>query len=155
MIGFGIGSAALVRAAPEAMVFHGEEQLIPRRICRVCDAPSTMAMEYESAGGLTVCSDCATIIANVFSHVHSGRYLTWPNEALDRAVGYRKKNIPEALRWEVFERDGFACVRCGARRMLRADHKHPESAGGEATLENLQTLCHGCNSRKGARVGKA
>jgi hypothetical protein len=68
---------------------------------------------------------------------------------------YRKRPIPEDIRWEVFERDGFKCVTCGSRRFLRADHKHPERHGGLATLENLQTLCRSCNSRKGARVPSA
>jgi 5-methylcytosine-specific restriction endonuclease McrA len=52
----------------------------------------------------------------------------------------------------VFERDDFRCLKCGSRRNLNADHIHPESKGGPTTLENLQTLCRGCNSRKGARV---
>jgi ribosomal protein L40E len=64
---------------------------------------------------------------------------------------YVKKVIPEALRWEVFERDGFSCKHCGARDHLRADHIIPERQGGEMTLENLQTLCRRCNSKKGGR----
>lgn len=63
--------------------------------------------------------------------------------------GYRKVTIPEPLRWEVFERDGHACKRCGSRRMLRADHIIPESKGGPTTIENLQTLCQRCNCKKG------
>ncbi len=63
---------------------------------------------------------------------------------------YTKVPIPEALRWEVFERDGFRCRRCGRRRLLRADHIVAESKGGPTTLENLQTLCAPCNSAKGS-----
>jgi hypothetical protein len=62
-----------------------------------------------------------------------------------------KKPVPAKLRWEVFKRDDFRCVTCGSRDDLAADHVVPESAGGEATLENLQTLCRSCNSRKGSR----
>lgn len=40
---------------------------------------------------------------------------------------------------------------CGARKNLSVDHVHPESKGGKATLDNCQTLCKSCNSRKGAR----
>jgi 5-methylcytosine-specific restriction endonuclease McrA len=68
-----------------------------------------------------------------------------------RASRYSKRPIPEALRWEVFERDDFRCRMCGARRWLRADHIIPESKGGEMTLDNLQTLCRSCNSKKGGR----
>lgn len=72
---------------------------------------------------------------------------------LDKAEpgGYRKIPIPEELRWQVFRRDNFACKKCGRQDHLRADHVIPESKGGKATLENLQTLCQWCNSSKGAR----
>jgi len=33
-----------------------------------------------------------------------------------------------------------------------SDIMFPEALGGEATLENLQTLCKSCNSRKGKRA---
>lgn len=76
----------------------------------------------------------------------------WINQyrppAADR---YRKQPIPKALRWAVWERDNFTCRHCGARRDLAADHIVPESKGGQTTLDNLQTLCVPCNSRKGAR----
>lgn len=66
----------------------------------------------------------------------------------------RKLAIPSALRMKVFLRDGFACLRCGELdpSNLRADHVVPESQGGEATIENLQTLCRSCNSWKGVKT---
>lgn len=60
--------------------------------------------------------------------------------------------IPVSLRRAVYDRDGNACLHCGAREALSLDHIHPWSMGGKDTLENLQTLCRSCNSRKGARV---
>lgn len=33
----------------------------------------------------------------------------------------------------------------------RADHIKPESWGGETSLDNLQTLCRSCNSKKNNR----
>lgn len=63
----------------------------------------------------------------------------------------KKRPIPKELRWEVWERDDFTCQHCGSRRDLACDHIHPESKGGEATRENLQTLCRRCNSAKGNR----
>jgi hypothetical protein len=70
----------------------------------------------------------------------------------NRSKSSPKTVIPEPLRWEVWERDNFTCLHCGVRRFLTIDHIHPESKGGELTLDNLQTLCRSCNSRKGART---
>jgi hypothetical protein len=64
---------------------------------------------------------------------------------------FKKQPIPDGVRWAVWERDNFTCQHCGSRRNLTVDHIHPESKGGEMTMENAQTLCRTCNSRKGAR----
>jgi hypothetical protein len=58
------------------------------------------------------------------------------------------------LRFNVFKRDGFKCVRCGrspsnhAGLILEVDHIKPYSTGGETVYENLQTLCSDCNRGK-------
>jgi 5-methylcytosine-specific restriction protein A len=44
------------------------------------------------------------------------------------------------------------CSRCGSTDDLTADHIVPLSAGGESVIENMQTLCRSCNSRKGGRA---
>lgn len=117
--------------------------------CGICGDLSTTALEYANAGGFAICGKCVDIIVNVYWKKHSGKYLTWANDP--SPVGYNKEPIPESLRWQVFERDGYACKHCGCKSMLRADHIIPEVCGGAATLENLQTLCVRCNSRKGVR----
>ncbi|WP_353367653.1 HNH endonuclease [Acidovorax sp. FG27] len=66
--------------------------------------------------------------------------------------GYTKGVIPAALRTSVFERDAYRCVTCGGHKDLCCDHIHPESKGGPTTLENLQTMCRPCNSKKGVRA---
>lgn len=63
-----------------------------------------------------------------------------------------KAPIPKALRFAVFERDGFRCRYCGRHAedtVLHADHRTPESKGGQTSLDNLVTACVACN------VGKA
>ena len=62
-----------------------------------------------------------------------------------------KERIPSDLRWNVWERDNFTCQKCGSRQYLSIDHIIPEIKGGELTMDNCQTLCKSCNSRKGAR----
>lgn len=76
-----------------------------------------------------------------------------PEDALDTSKSYRKRNISGRLRTAVFERDAYRCVYCGAHKNLCADHIYPEALGGETTMDNLQTLCRKCNSKKGKSVG--
>jgi len=61
---------------------------------------------------------------------------------------YKKIKIDHKIRQEVYERDKYRCVYCGDYKNLTLDHVHPESLGGEATVENLVTSCNICNSKK-------
>jgi hypothetical protein len=64
----------------------------------------------------------------------------------------KRTNIPRGLRHEVFKRDNYTCVECGAKKedgaTLHVDHKIPVSKGGTDELDNLQTLCSDCNLNK-------
>lgn len=64
---------------------------------------------------------------------------------------YRKAKISGDLRRAVFERDAYRCVNCAGFIDLTCDHRVPESKGGQTKLDNLQTMCRSCNSRKGVR----
>lgn len=97
-----------------------------------------------------VCEACCEMIANFWWNARSGRYLTWPNER--PAAGYRKDVISRSLAKQVFERDAYRCIDCGTHIDLCCDHVIPESKGGPTTLDNLQTMCRRCNSRKGVRT---
>lgn len=58
----------------------------------------------------------------------------------------------QALRGQVFERDGYVCTYCGdATEEPHCDHVRPLSKGGPNTIDNLTTACPTCNSSKGAR----
>lgn len=55
-------------------------------------------------------------------------------------------------------RDGYQCQACGMllgrkSRDAHVDHIIPKREGGTNELSNLQTLCHGCHSRKTMRGG--
>ena len=67
---------------------------------------------------------------------------------------YTKKPISHGVRMQVFERDGFKCLKCGMQKNLTVDHIYPEILGGSDDLENLQTLCRSCNSSKGSSSQK-
>lgn len=64
----------------------------------------------------------------------------------------QRTRIPRGLRHEVFKRDNYTCVECGAKKedgaTLHVDHKIPVSKGGTDELDNLQTLCSDCNLNK-------
>lgn len=65
---------------------------------------------------------------------------------------YRKKTISDKIRLKVFARDFYKCKNCGINKNLSVDHIIPESKGRTLDLDNLQTLCRPCNSRKGSKV---
>ncbi len=49
----------------------------------------------------------------------------------------------------VLERDGWACLRCGAREDLVLDHVRALCNGGAHDVSNLAVLCRDCNLWKG------
>jgi len=56
----------------------------------------------------------------------------------------------QSLRFLAKRRDGFRCVQCGAASDLQVDHIKPLRSHPELSfdLDNLQTLCVRCHSRK-------
>lgn len=64
-----------------------------------------------------------------------------------RSINYR-------TRFKVMQRDDFKCQICGASPatqagvLLHVDHIVPVAKGGQATMDNLQTLCQKCNLGK-------
>jgi len=122
--------------------------------CRLCFDDSTGAVEWvqrfaDAVPGVEVCDECAECIANAYSRLHSGKWLTWTNPP--KPPSYVKATIPATLRAQVFERDLYRCKHCTTHLNLTVDHVVPESQGGPTVLKNLQTLCRSCNSRKGTR----
>jgi 5-methylcytosine-specific restriction endonuclease McrA len=73
----------------------------------------------------------------------------------------KRTPIPADIQTEVWERDDYRCVRCGAVSVfgppelrtnpLGIDHIFPVSLGGSNDVDNLQVLCRSCNSQKGTK----
>lgn len=63
-----------------------------------------------------------------------------------------REYIPSSLRFEILERDKFACRYCGAKApdvSLQLDHIRPVCLGGDNRKSNLITSCSSCNNAKG------
>ena len=63
--------------------------------------------------------------------------------------------ISKKTRFEVFKRDKFSCVYCGAKPTeseLEIDHFTPKCKGGGDDIANLVTSCFNCNRGKSGRV---
>ena len=60
----------------------------------------------------------------------------------------RRKHIPKKVREAVWERDGGACVECGATSDLQLEHEKPLWMGGDNSIENLRLMCAACHRPK-------
>ncbi|MDD3841546.1 MAG: HNH endonuclease [Bacilli bacterium] len=57
------------------------------------------------------------------------------------------------MRFAIYQRDHYRCQKCGRQTNdLEVDHIVPIAKGGKSTYDNLQTLCHRCNSAKGSNL---
>lgn len=84
------------------------------------------------------------------SKVKDGRRF-YSREVWNSIERVERAKVSNELRQEIFERDGYTCVNCGSteKESLEIDHIKPISKGGKTEPDNLQTLCHDCNIRKG------
>jgi len=76
-----------------------------------------------------------------------------------RPNGRPRNKISPTLRFRIFQRDGFKCVRCGRSCeqgvTLAVDHRIPVAKGGTESETNLQTLCSECNAGKADKLEAA
>jgi hypothetical protein len=73
--------------------------------------------------------------------IEKGVYKYDPNKAFKREL----KDFTATQKKAILKRDGYKCVICGRGKKdgveLHVDHIKPKDFGGEATIENGQTLC--------------
>lgn len=61
--------------------------------------------------------------------------------------------VTNKMRFAIYDRDHYRCRKCGRRTNdLEVDHIIPIAKGGKSTFDNLQTLCHRCNYKKGSSI---
>jgi 5-methylcytosine-specific restriction endonuclease McrA len=70
---------------------------------------------------------------------------------LNRFVNLPFKKVALS-RVNIYKRDGYTCVYCGATESLTLDHVVPRSRGGRDSWDNLVTACQRCNTEKGDRT---
>jgi 5-methylcytosine-specific restriction endonuclease McrA len=85
--------------------------------------------------------------------VYPGIYL--PSVIRLRAYKTVPHKRPIPSRKNIFVRDGYRCLYCGAkapRAVLELEHVIPKSRGGQGSWDNLVSACHPCNQRKANRT---
>lgn len=108
------------------------------RTCNVCEKEAMCGCYIfkGNAEEIPVCFDCIKrLYIQAFGSKAEPREIT-------------RKGISESLRDKVFERDDYKCKFCGGDNNLCLDHIKPFSHGGKTELDNIQTLCRQCNSKK-------
>lgn len=112
-------------------------------IGRICAGCGAAWVAYEARHDCELCSSCNRAR---WRQGHRGRA---------RQYGVAYEDIDPFV---VFRRDSWRCQICGYKvvkkwpslRHATLDHIVPMSRGGEHVVENLQTACLSCNSKKGA-----
>ena len=75
------------------------------------------------------------------------------NEIWASLCRVERGKVTNKMRFYIYNRDGYRCCKCHRKTNdLEIDHIWPIAKGGKTTLDNLQTLCHRCNARKGDSV---
>lgn len=72
-------------------------------------------------------------------------------EQLREKHGFASRYISDAVRREVWTRDGGVCKACQGAEHIEYDHIQPVSKGGSSEAANVQLLCRTCNRKKRTR----
>ena len=90
------------------------------------------------------------IIAKL-NHKRGNFYLN--NDIWQAICRVERGKVTNKMRFAIYDRDHYRCRKCGRRTNdLEVDHIIPIAKGGKSTFDNLQTLCHRCNYKKGSSI---
>ena len=93
-------------------------------------------------------------IKEIIHNLNDKRGSYYANENIWNSIcRVERGKVTNKMRFAIYERDGWRCRKCGRRRDdLEVDHIIPIAKGGKSTFDNLQTLCHRCNVKKGSNI---
>lgn len=96
----------------------------------------------------------AAEVKNVINCLNQKRGSFYMNNDVWQSIcRVERGKVTNRIRFMVYKRDGYRCRMCGRKTNdLEVDHIYPIAKGGKSTLNNLQTLCHRCNVKKGSNI---
>lgn len=93
-------------------------------------------------------------IKDIISKINQKRGSFYLNNDIWQSIcRVERGKVTNRMRFAIYERDHYRCKKCGRKTNdLEVDHIIPIAKGGKSTFDNLQTLCHRCNYRKGSNI---
>lgn len=93
-------------------------------------------------------------IKDIISKINQKRGNFYLNNDIWQSIcRVERGKVTNKMRFAIYERDHYRCRKCGRKTNdLEVDHIIPIAKGGKSTFDNLQTLCHRCNYRKGSNI---
>ena len=93
-------------------------------------------------------------IKDIISKINQKRGSFYLNNDIWQSIcRVERGKVTNRMRFAIYERDHYRCRKCGRKTNdLEVDHIIPIAKGGKSTFDNLQTLCHRCNYRKGSNI---
>jgi hypothetical protein len=119
---------------------------------------STEKLEERKFGKRRVAADKEYAIrtSESVSEVEAVNRIATPARAsIKQVISVSSKNpryVSQAIKHEVWKRDGNRCSHCGSSYNLNIDHIHPVALGGTSSAENLRLLCFSCNQRQAIKA---
>ena len=91
-------------------------------------------------------------IENIITDLNKKRGVFYLNNDIWQSIcRVERGKVTNKMRFAIYKRDNYRCRKCGRKTNdLEVDHIYPIAKGGKSTYDNLQTLCHRCNVKKGA-----
>ena len=92
----------------------------------------------------------------IISRINNKRGDFYQDEGIWQSIcRVERGKVSNKMRFAIYNRDNYCCRKCGRHNCdLEIDHIYPISKGEKTTPDNLQTLCHECNTKKSNNIEK-